>query len=1123
MIPVCLKRAILTICLPGLWTDQRRGLSVYSRWLCCWLLCAWQVQAQDMDIKFDKISVREGLSQHTIHCILQDSQGFVWIGTQDGLNRYDGYSFTIYNYQPNFSYSISNNFINDLHEDHEGNIWVGTRNGLNRFDRNTGNFHRVGVAPNKLPGEAVNDIAEDEHGVMWVATSGGLARYNPSDSTFEHFFYGGLRQPKEDPENHFRRLLIDDKRHRLWAGTRKGLLLLDRKTGEFAQYQPKNLPRESQSVVNALLLDQEGTLWVAIANLGLFTFDENTAELVHQPMPFGIALEDQTVNALFQDHKLNTWIATFGSGAYMVSKSGEIAHFVNNPADEYSLSQNTATSFYEDRTKVLWIGTGKGLCKFDNNVRLFSNLKHVPGNANSLSTNFITSVYEDSKGNIWVGSYGKGMDRIDARHQRFGNYKPPGTPPSLVVWSIAETANGHMLTGTSSGLWKLNPTTGQFDQIRLKTIPYDEIAISSIQRDPIKGGFWIGTYGYGLLYMDEKGQETRYSTDDANAQSISHDRVRCLHLTHDGHLWIGTEGGGINHFNRNTNTFTVYRNIPGRTETLSNDYVISITEDHRGYLWLGTEGGGVFRFSPKTQEFINFTTQHGLPNNVVYGVLEDRQYRLWMSTNRGITCFDPEDKTFKNYDVTDGLQGNEFNRLAFCQGKTGVFYFGGMEGLTFFRPQQITHNPYIPNVVLTELLIFNKKVPVQPHNPDAILRKIVSQTAEIRLDYANYLITFEFAALHYANPKKNRYYYKMENFDEQWIDAGHNRSATYTNLPPGEYIFRVKGSNHHGVWNEQGASIRVVIVPPFWQTRSFLWLSGVTLALTVILLFRQRLIRLQQSKRQLEEMVRQRTGEIERQAEEISVQNASLALQKEEIELRNANLLQLNEEKNHLISILSHDLRSPVNQMLGMLGIIRMTHAEDEELQDLVARIEKSGRNQLEMISKILDVEAIESRSLNMKSEKINATELVRQLVIQYADAAKQKDISLHLALRETPQFVKADRNYTGQVYENLLSNAIKFSPIGKSIYITLEDQMGMVRFGVKDEGPGIKPEDMKRMFGKFQKLSATPTGGEKSTGIGLSIVKKYTEAMGGKVWCESEYGHGATFYAAFSVWKEQT
>lgn len=817
-------------------------------------------------VRFKHISLDEGLSQNSVYSIFQDSKGFMWFGTQDGLNKYDGYTFTVYKRDPDDLNSLSSNQITAICEDQTGLLWIGTDDGLNRFNPKTETFYRYPVDaddPGCLNNGTITALYPDRGGTLWIGVwEGGLSRLirdSTGKDTFIHY-----RTIPGDPDSlssdEVTSILVD--RHGVpWIGTRNnGLNRLDKETGRFTHFLRR--PSEPRSLsgnrVNKIYEDRLGTLWIGTAGAGLNLMDRQTGTFDHFRSPPGAphVPGSDDISSICEDQSGVLWIGSRGRGLRRLDKrTGTFSRYGYMADDPYSLSNNEVESLYEDRSGILWVGTnGGGLNKFDREHK-FEHFKPGPAGVNGLSGHFVFAIREDSYGFLWIGINGMGLNKLDRQTGTFTHYRRrPNDPRSLSsdrIGAIHEDRSGVLWVCTfGGGLNKFNRDTETFT--RYMNHPQMPGTLSSNEVRTIyedrSGVLWIGTLMHGLnKFNPETETFTRYPAIPGNPGSLSGNSIRTLYEapSEPGVLWIGTKFGGLNRFDTRDETFRHFLPKPGDIHSISDKYVQAVLEDRTGTIWVGTLGGGLnkmIRTDDKEITFIHYTEKNGLCNNSVYGILEDSEGYLWLSTNNGLSRFNPGTGTFKNYNARDGLQGNEFNEGAYYKSKSGEMFFGGINGFNAFFPSRMKTNLHIPPVVLTAFSLFNKPVSIGLESSGSPLQTTVTWAKEICLSYKQNAFSFEFAALDYTVPENNRYSYKMEGLEKDWNYTGYRkRFAHYTNMAPGEYVFHVKGSNNDWVWNEEGTSIRIIIRPPFWQTIWFRFLLLILVLGLVFLWYRRRL------------------------------------------------------------------------------------------------------------------------------------------------------------------------------------------------------------------------------------------------------------------------------------------
>jgi len=829
-------------------------------------------QDETSTIRFDRLSAQDGLSQNGVLTIWQDRLGFMWFGTEDGLNKYDGYDFTVYAHNPDDESTISDNLASAIYEDGDGVLWVGTKSGLDRFNRTTETFSHYQNDPDdvhSLGGKWVTAIHEDGEGAFWVGTNeGGLDRFDRAAGIFTH--YGHDPDDPTTLADDAVGVITEDRDGTLWVGTDQGLNRFDRTTGTFVRYQHTLGDPHSPggNEISAVVEDSRGLLWIGTEDGGLNRFDRDSEIFLryeHDPDDPS-SLSHNRVRRVFEDSAGRLWIGTQNGLDLYNAERDRFFHYRHNPSDPYSLSSNPVWSIYEDRTGVLWFGTyGGGLNKYNRTTDQFTLYQHNPDLPNSLSENMVWSITQDRDGAVWIGTFNGGLNRLDRESGTFTVYRHDAEDPDSLgsddVRALLENSKGVLWVGTNGG--GLN----RFDHRRETFTHYrhDPDDPNSLSEDRVttlledrSGKLWIGTRTQGLnRFNPSTGTFDRYTHDPDDPFSLSDDRVWALTEDTEGGLWVGTLGG-ISVLDVRSGRFTRYINDPDDPQSLGTDAIFAFYQDLAGAMWIGTWGGGLDRFDPTTQTFSHYTEKSGLPDNVIYGIEVDSVGCLWMSTNKGLVKFDPRRETFWTYDIRDGLQDNEFNWGAHFTGARGEMFFGGVQGLSAFFPEQVTGNPHVPPVVVTSFSKFNQTV-----------RTDLTPGEHIQLSYRDDFISFEFAALDYTAPDRNRYLYMLEGQDADWVQAGSRRHVDYTNLKGGDYVFRVKGSNNDGVWNEEGATVYITVVPPVWEAW---WFRGSVLLLLVGVAiggYRLRVRSIEERSRELEAQVAERTSEIERRTQEL--------------------------------------------------------------------------------------------------------------------------------------------------------------------------------------------------------------------------------------------------------------
>ncbi len=815
--------------------DPKYGKKVGGFLLLLMISSLWATR--DSTPCFQRIGFEQGLSQSTVFSITQDSIGFMWFATADGLNKYDGYTFTVYRPDPLDSTTISELGVRKIFKDREENLWVITLGG--RVDRYLpesdcfAHYHlptdqtRAGHAPKII------SIVEDTGGRLWLgATTGELFTYDREADAFVRQSIG-----KQQPDRMHLQCLLADSGGILWLGTWEGLLKYDSQTKKVVRYQHnKRIPgAPGGNLAFDLAFDQKRNLWIATADGGVSVLargSDSFEVFAHDPQN-PASLSSNRVMCVFVDNRSQVWIGTVDAGLNLFDPTTRtFRHYRHNSGQPNSLGSGAIISIFQDNNGGLWFGTSSsGVSRLDPRRQSFRNISHRSGDPASLSHNTVLAVLEDRAGGLWVGTDGGGLNYRPAGSERFIHFlQNPGEFGSNSITAIFEDRGGLIWIGTDPGEKKAVGAIFTYDSKTQLLQPFTRVqlalgGVAAFYQDHL-GDLWIDTIADGLrCYHPQTGKVDVFKYRRTDSTSISSNSIFSITEDKWGNMWFGTVNGGVNCWNRKTKRFTRYMAESPEPGRLNNNTVWCLYADEKGDVWMGTWGGGLNVFRSDGEMFQHFTIKDGLPSNVVNNILPDSSGNLWLSTNRGICRLNPQTMAIRNYDYSDGLQGNEFNPGAACAGKDGVLYFGGINGITLFHPRRITDNHHIPPVVLTDFRVFDKPLP---------LGQSIGFVREITLSYRQNFFTFGFAALDYTAPQKNQYQYMLEGIDPDWVQAGNRRYASYTNISPGRYVFRVKGSNNDGIWNNQPATIIIRITPPFWQTW---WFRLLMLTILICLLW----------------------------------------------------------------------------------------------------------------------------------------------------------------------------------------------------------------------------------------------------------------------------------------------
>ncbi|WP_281225903.1 hybrid sensor histidine kinase/response regulator [Flavobacterium aquiphilum] len=1078
---------------------------IINVWL--FILVTYFSHAQYSNLKFENLDTSKGLSSSTCVDILQDHEGFLWFGTIDGLNKYDGYEFEIYRNILDDPTSLSNNRITVITEDKLGRLWIGTSNGLNVFDKNTEKFHKIEL--DKKKGAELN-IREEINGLLyqkrkntlWVCTKNGVTKLlldNTQGGVYENIkfsHYSNIQNDRFSIDNNDVTSAVEDKAGNVWLVTKgSNLHKYNPKTNKFVRY---SIDFSSNQYLNHLpkqiLIDKDGDFWIGndIAHLFLFNVEKNTFKNV-SPLNLNKTVP---IFHLYMDRKGVVWASTDGDGIFLLDKKeGMLQHLTHNPFNPFSLSNNQPSKVLEDKKGIYWITTyNTGLDKLAISKTSFGHYFYKSESNEGLSAKIAQSVLEDSKNRIWIGTDGGGLNLFDEKRGTFRHFRArPGDPNSLSSDKIVNIVEGD------------------------------------------NNVLWVCTWDAGLnKFYTETGKVKSYQYSRTNPFSIGQNTVWCARMDSNGYLWLGTSTAGLNLFDPVTEKFYQYKNIPGNSKSLISNFVFSlfidsknrlfvgtsqglcvanlkgikghvppkinfsevkikhiqgsrinnITDDKKGNLWVGTDMG-LYELDSKLRLKKAYSSLDGLPNNLVVGIKEDDNGNLWITSKGGLSYLKPATGIFKNFNVHDGLQGTEFQSKSIDKTHDGRIIVGGINGFNIFNPHDISLKSSIVSPVISEIRLFNKKInPGEEVNGRILLNEAVSKVRDITLRYDQGYISFGFVALNYQNPERVKYAYKMIGLDENFISAGTTRIANYSNLEPGDYTFEVMASID-GQWDQaRKTAIHLTVQSPPWKT----WWAYCfyAIAFGTLLYFG----------------VNYYTRKVKEEKEQ-----------------------ELDQMKLNFFINVSHEFRTPLTLILNPVDKILSSFSDPEEVKKSALIIQRSSRRLLHLVNQLLDLRKMDLGKAPLEIKRLNIVKFSKDVFVLFEDLAKAKGIRFSFESSKKDLIGMFDPDKIEKILSNLLSNAVKFTDKGGSVILSISEShqekatpvfwflkkskmQRVVNIKVTDTGIGLKKEEISKVFERFFHPDSSKTG----TGIGLNFIKSLVELHQGEILVESEYQKGTTF-----------
>ncbi len=1068
-----------------------------------WFLISFlPVYAIEPSARFERISTENGLSDNFINSIIQDRDGFLWVATSNGLNRYDGLKFKKFKHDPYNQYSILSNEVNALYRDSKDTLWVGTASGLNHYDPYTESFKRISFTGSDILNYvSVNNIVEDNLGYIWIGTmENGLYRINIENGRLENF-----QNQDEEPNSlrsNFIFKLYKSNQGTIWVSTAKGLSRYDSKNERFVHYHNKSSDPHSifKGPVGAIFEDNSGAIWIGGLALSKYDFKTERFEDFTLPVISDDGRGGNYILTLEQDGDGKIWIGTIDGLIVFDPKVQQFNHFKHVLKDPHSLINSYINYLFVDTQGILWIGTSKGLSKYHISLQALNHIREDSSKHDELRYYSVWSFLQDSENILWVGTssgverFGdNGSKRINANLSEFENLV------RYRIMSMYEDSDKRIWIATwGGGLYIYNMNDKGLERVSLPSRSAksrSQIYITKIIESRF-GVIWIGT-ARGLIKYDLKNGGYQYLKHGLiGLDNPDKYVVNTLFEDRQGILWVGTNKG-LYQYDYKFKILRRYVHDISDKRSLSSNDIRYVTEDRNGNLWIATTAG-LNKFEPKTESFSHCQKYPCPTGIVIHAILEDKSGKLWLSSDSGIVRFDTITGEYKHFDINDGLQDNKFHTGSAYLGVNGELFFGGPNGFNRFTPETIKENTYIPPVVLTELSLFNQNTLIRKDKPMSnssdhpqkselnkqfSLDKSISYSKELELSHMESMFSFQFAALNYLNPRKNQYAYKMEGYDKEWITTdSHNPSATYTNLDSGNYVFRVIASNNDGLWNEEGASINIQISPPWWKSNLAYFLYFLIFLFSVVLFitYRTRALRLQS--KALERKVTERTREIEQ-------------------------LLSL---KDKDFANISHEFRTPLTLILGPATEMLRSEKEDVNIKRL-EMIQRNSNRLLSMVEQLLNIESFRVKSITEQRIQSFSASIINSVDAFY-DLAIANNLGIEIKKLENVNFTFT-KDAFDKVMLNLLSNAVKYTPSGGKITVFSErtaDNELMIE--VKDTGIGIPKEQQNSVFDRYTRVLDNRNEQVIGSGLGLALVKEIVELHQGRIELESICDIGSTF-----------
>ncbi|AEP31255.1 two-component regulator propeller domain-containing protein [Brumicola nitratireducens] len=1054
------------------------------------------------DVSFSTLNERHELSGPVVNDIEQDIQGFIWIATQNGLNKYDGQKVTHYLHNPDDENSLPGSWIVDIFSDREGNLWVAGESGVSLYLPEIDGFHNfTGQEDDIIQGLKFTVIAQVEEDKIWFGTkNNGIVIFDIVTSKFIERIntQAGLQS------DYVRDIAVDELQNVFVATNDRGLFYRPAGQNNFTVFNSDSEIKLPFDNISSILIDSQKRIWLGSINSGLLLF--NVVDGVQKRFLSSSGIKSNvcsnSINDIFQDSDGYIYIATESDGLCEWDDSNKsFIHYVNNKSNDASLSDDRVLSLFQDRGGVLWVGTAVGISKWNRSLNSFQLVNTTTPTGKNLSSDTISSFAEAENGDLYVGTWGEGINVIDINESIISHIRAePGVEGALQdgrITTMLIDSQQNLWVGTlRDGLHLRRKNSDKF--ILFQNDPEDDSTISSNLISKIieigNGNLAIGTYGGGINILNSSGNIQRFAHDANDAKSLSNNRITHLVEGRDNTIWVATRGGGLNQFDLATKEFM---KVPLESQEI---WSVLLTENN---LWFATADKGVGRISKVDLDNEKFVFEYtgynqGLASNFAYGLLADENGYIWVSTAKGLSFISLENNRVKNFNTSHGLQGTDFNNIAFFQGQDGRMFFGGANGFNTFLSKTVPVNLYKPPIVLTEYRRLNELIPIH---------RAFNSEGNIELDFDEANFGFSFAALDFTRPDFNRYQYRSSGDDSDWINLGNSNQVNFPYLTDGYYVIQVRGSNNDGIWSEEILEIPVLVNPPIYRSSiaylTYFWIIVFIAYRLFTMAHRKKLKQIAHSL-ELEKEVSLRTSELE-------LANNQLAVAVEETSKAKDLAIKAAQAKSNFLAIVSHEIRTPMNSIIGMSELL-LTSELNENQKRYANAVSRAGESLLTLINDILDLSKIESDKIELENQEFDFHALIEELLFLFSVRASEKDLELGYSIAtECPRYIMGDAHRLRQVVSNLLNNAIKFTSKG-SINLEVHYVNKEIQISVIDTGIGIEKEHFEKIFNEFQQADSTTTRNFGGTGLGLSITRKIIDQMSAKIEVESALGKGTTF-----------